>query len=1538
MDTTPLNPNLVRITTESLNAFARHLDQTGRSEMAEDLIKQAAQLELLSPELQLCWGGPFNGQEGRLAIVAQLLAAVNPAAIVETGTYRGISTRWFADHFNGPVWSCEKEELYLIQARHRLRDSKNVQLELADSRAFLRRLAPALDVERSSLFYLDAHWERDLPLRDELRIIFSAQPKAVVLIDDFRVPDDPGYGWDDYGPDRVVDVSQLVDTIPRSAALYFPTLASSQETGAKRGCCVVAGQPSGDVDHCYLLRRWSLSDALSISHDLYDRDEQNRRLHDVMLVREDDVGSVDPGVLAAVREELRKVTLQAHYRLNDVNLLTERVAALQAQLDLLGPEHARLRNQVDSLTTQLSMSESECANRLQGIEVLDAEVLRLRAAEEECAKRLAQSEARDAERIASLQAQLDLIGPEHALLRSQVDSLTTQLSLSEGECAKRLQAIQVLDAEVLRLRAAEEECANRLAQSEARDAERIASLQAQLDLIGPEHALLRSQVDSLTKQMSTNEHKGASQVQGIEVLDAEVLRPGVVEPEYAKRSEQAEATDSERHRDVASQTAAEPQCDSAVAEHPPAHPLDLLEPASHEVAAQEPNVGGRIEDHPVLRLHGAGGNGRSVTRRAVRLISSPGRSFASLLRRAVRRLGRAGPPAEAPAGDGVATSPPRDMLAAAPAIDLAYRAVLGRPIEPGMLAKRLEAIAAGVPFAEMFVDIASSEEAQLRAARLADEARASQSVSQLGHGLSDGKFLLTGGQLVYGRGLSPREIAAWQGIIDEVAGRRIDFVTAMINEHIARTQAADASSQALNDPTTTQILGTTRLLTQRAWEARRAELTTARRGGDGSQAQACPARRDPFVHTGTYKVSMIASLYKGGKFIRRFLENLTSQSIFDEAELIIIDANSPDCEQDVIEHYQQLFPNIVYERIGYRLGIYDAWNVGVERARGRYLTNTNLDDLRRHDSIALQAGYLDSHEEVDVVYQDFYYSFNPFLSFGEAAAFGFKSALPIIAPHNLLLSNSPHNAPMWRARLHDDVGKFDTTYRSAGDWEFWLRCLEAGKRFRKINTPHVVYYQNPDGISTRPGTAGISEGGRIFGLHGPKLISPALLLSRRDFRIGVGQDVPDGPIADKTAYFDIAQTALLSLGAARWATPASAGMNGQGGAHDERARIRVLIDGVVFQRGASEIARFWTSVLRKLALLDNVTLLMLDRGGAPIIAGIDLIEFPSYTETYTATDSLLIQEFCDEFGIDVFLSSQYTSATTTPQMQIVHDMLPEILGLDMSSRIWKEKKLALSYASYVACISNALRDDLLNIHPTIESSRIAIIGCGVDSEIFNPAAVRGLSAFRQAHGMKRPYFLWTGAHDQQREGGAKRMVEALKLDQATDFDVVWLGSPGTMEPAWLRDLPCGLTVMPEPMTDPELATAYSGALALVCASPGDSFGLSVLEAMACGCPVITIGSGSPAEVAGHAGLALSGQDARELLRALERVRTPQVRQGLIEAGLERVGDFSLERSVHLLGALLQQVTRQRCHPDEGEFHRRWKKLRVTQANVDIGLD
>jgi GT2 family glycosyltransferase len=267
----------------------------------------------------------------------------------------------------------------------------------------------------------------------------------------------------------------------------------------------------------------------------------------------------------------------------------------------------------------------------------------------------------------------------------------------------------------------------------------------------------------------------------------------------------------------------------------------------------------------------------------------------------------------------------------------------------------------------------------------------------------------------------------------------------------------------------TMLLGTDFVLTQDIWDQRVAKIQPASAGSSPKSATA-------FVHSGQYAVSAIASIYKARKYLERFLENITSQTLFDRSELIIVDADSPEGEEEIIKKYQERFPNIVYRRINYRIGIYDAWNFGVGLARGKYLTNTNVDDLRRSDSFELQATALDTHPEADVVYQNVYYTFDPHLSFEQIAEIGFKTDVPLVSPSNLISFNSPHNAPMWRRELHSDVGLFDTAFKSAGDWEFWLRCLTHGKSFHRIDAPHVAYFHNPEGVSTRPDTRGIEEG------------------------------------------------------------------------------------------------------------------------------------------------------------------------------------------------------------------------------------------------------------------------------------------------------------------------------------------------------------------------------------------------------------------------------------------------------------------------------
>lgn len=447
-------------------------------------------------------------------------------------------------------------------------------------------------------------------------------------------------------------------------------------------------------------------------------------------------------------------------------------------------------------------------------------------------------------------------------------------------------------------------------------------------------------------------------------------------------------------------------------------------------------------------------------------------------------------------------------------INFIYQHCLGRAVDLEGLQCYTRTLRDGKPLSQVVKLIEESPEVQRRrlGARNLDA-------------LSDGEFILALAEPLFeGRGATPAEIEYWRKFLREDRPKRSELISKLINDRVAKHRQA---AEPPWDPHRCWIMGTDRYLTLSDWRERAKELKRAESGA--SLAKPVKTTRD-FKHSGDYVVSAIASLYKGRRFLEGFLENITSQTIFDRSELIIIEANSPDNEEEIIARYQKIYPNIVYKRINYRIGVYDAWNVGVKMARGKYLTSTNVDDLRRRDSLEIQAAALDRHPDVDVVYQDFFYSFDASLSFDEVARFEFKSELPIVTANNLLVFNSPHNAPMWRKSLHEELGLFDTSFKSAGDWEFWLRCLWKGKKFYKSNTPHVGYFQNPDGISTRPDTRGVEEAREVLRRYNRKLIAAHLVMSRQAFAEALGVE----PGWDwNTSYYDVVQTQLKVLGERR---------------------------------------------------------------------------------------------------------------------------------------------------------------------------------------------------------------------------------------------------------------------------------------------------------------------------------------------------------------------------------------------------------------------
>ena len=194
----------------------------------------------------------FNGQRIRKSIFQELLSVFAVECIVETGTWIGNTTGFMAEVSGLPVYTSEANRRFYTVAKMRLAQFSDIHFELSDSRVFLKKLTESDIVERSTFFYLDAHWYKDLPLYEEIDLIAAQWHKFVVMVDDFKVVGDGGYKYDDYGKGKALELESIAEVLRRNSLVpFFPSAPSSIETGAKCGCVVIVreGDQSGRLSN-----------------------------------------------------------------------------------------------------------------------------------------------------------------------------------------------------------------------------------------------------------------------------------------------------------------------------------------------------------------------------------------------------------------------------------------------------------------------------------------------------------------------------------------------------------------------------------------------------------------------------------------------------------------------------------------------------------------------------------------------------------------------------------------------------------------------------------------------------------------------------------------------------------------------------------------------------------------------------------------------------------------------------------------------------------------------------------------------------------------------------------------------------------------------------------------------------------------------------------------------------------------------------------------------------------------------------------------
>jgi glycosyltransferase involved in cell wall biosynthesis len=319
--------------------------------------------------------------------------------------------------------------------------------------------------------------------------------------------------------------------------------------------------------------------------------------------------------------------------------------------------------------------------------------------------------------------------------------------------------------------------------------------------------------------------------------------------------------------------------------------------------------------------------------------------------------------------------------------------------------------------------------------------------------------------------------------------------------------------------------------------------------------------------------------------------------------------------------------------------------------------------------------------------------------------------------------------------------------------------------------------------------------------------------------------------------------------------------------------------------------------------------------------------------------------------VDLFHSPDFTLPPTlpgVPTLLTVHDLSfirdPESAWPSLRAFLNKTVPRSVKRATHVLADSQATKDDLIELFGT-PAGKITVLYSGVETR-FAPVRDRAeIDCVCAKYQLPRPFILSVGTlqprknyarlieafgkiiqHPERNEGESKDADRATSPHSSTaplqgsaqnasqDFHLVITGGKGWMFETIFEQVKRsgleGRVHFPGFVDDADLPALYSAADLFAYVSLYEGFGLPLLEAMACGTPVVASNVSSLPEVVGEVGLQVDPRDGDAITRALrEMIERPELRKRSIEMGLERAKSFTWDKAARELLAIYDCVVR-----------------------------
>jgi glycosyltransferase involved in cell wall biosynthesis len=273
---------------------------------------------------------------------------------------------------------------------------------------------------------------------------------------------------------------------------------------------------------------------------------------------------------------------------------------------------------------------------------------------------------------------------------------------------------------------------------------------------------------------------------------------------------------------------------------------------------------------------------------------------------------------------------------------------------------------------------------------------------------------------------------------------------------------------------------------------------------------------------------------------------------------------------------------------------------------------------------------------------------------------------------------------------------------------------------------------------------------------------------------------------------------------------------------------------------------------------------------------------------------------------DVFHGPHYTLPPQLPCASVVtfHDPTfftnPELHERTKVAYFTRMARVGVRRAARVIAVSQYAARGAAE-HCGARSDRIDVIHHGIDLSRYAPASNEQDEKLRHGLGITGPYVLWLGAIEPRKDVGSLVRAFARLARDGAAHELV-LAGPRAWGAAELDQEAAGSGLgsrihRPGYVSEDEKIALYRGADVFAYPSIAEGFGLQVLEAMACGCPVVTTTGSAPEEVGAGAVRLVEPRDASALCAALSAVLDDAVEAAAMrERGLARAHEFSWDRA------------------------------------------